>query len=228
MNTLQQYYDGDYPKLVMFDLDGTLVDTATDLAIALNKTLSTFNLSTVSTESVRQWIGNGADMLMRRALTNGDDQKPVDQDLFERALKALLDIFPYRHDEKYVYQGVKDFLAQMHMQQISMAIVTNKPTLFVAPLLEDFKIDHYFSWIVGGGSLPQKKPSPEPLLYVLEKAGVSAHDALFIGDSRNDVLAAKAANVPCAALTYGYNHGHPIADENPTWVIDNMMDLLAN
>lgn len=227
MNKLQQYYSGGYPKLIMFDLDGTLVDSATDLAIAVNKTLETFSLPTVSTDDVRKWVGNGADMLMRRALTEGDDKKSVDPALFDNTLKTLLKIYPYKHDEKYLYHGIKAFLQEMKRQHVKMAIVTNKPTPFVAPLLEDLKIDSYFSWIVGGGSLPQKKPAPEPLLYVLNQANVLAEDALFIGDSRNDVIAAKTANVSCAALTYGYNHGHPIADENPTWVIDNVMELLA-
>lgn len=226
MNVLQQHYQGTYPKLIMFDLDGTLVDSAPDIAIAVNKTLHDLNLPTVAEGSVRNWVGNGADILTRRALTDGDDNKSIDQTLWDKALRLLLEYYPYHHDANYVYQGVKPFLEFMQKQAVKMAVVTNKPVAFVEPLLIELEINQYFQWIVGGGSLPQKKPAPEPLLYVLEQANITAEQALFIGDSRNDVRAAKAANVPCAALTYGYNHGEFIAAENPDWVIDDLRDLL--
>lgn len=226
MNILQQHYQGGYPQLIMFDLDGTLVDSAPDIAIAVNKTLQDLNLPKVSEDQVRLWVGNGADILIRRALTNGDDQQAVDQALWDKAFKILLGYYPYHHQAKYVYSGVFDFLQAMQQQNVKMAVVTNKPVEFVEPLLTELAINHYFQWFVGGGSLPQKKPAPEPLLYVLDKAKVTAEQALFVGDSRNDVQAAQAAKVPCAALTYGYNHGQPIADEQPTWVINDLTDLL--
>lgn len=226
MNVLQQHYQGKYPELVMFDLDGTLVDSAPDIAIAVNKTLTVLNLPTVFEEQVRTWVGNGADVLIRRALTNGDDQLAIDQALWDKAYKILLEVYPYHHEAKYVYEGVRPFLDFLQKQGVKMAIVTNKPTPFVEPLLKELALDQYFQWIIGGGSLPQKKPAPEPLFYVLEKAEISADKALFIGDSRNDVRAAQAANVACAALTYGYNHGHPIQEENPTWVINDLRELL--
>ncbi|MGU2529408.1 HAD-IA family hydrolase, partial [Pseudomonas aeruginosa] len=97
---------------------------------------------------------------------------------------------------------------------------------FVAPLLDEMKLGRYFRWIIGGDTLPQQKPDPAALLFVMKMAGIEPEDALFVGDSRNDVLAAKAAGVRCAALTYGYNHGRPIAEEAPTLVIDNLRDLL--
>lgn len=226
MNILQHYYQGKYPKLVMFDLDGTLIDSAPDIAIAVNKTLNELGLTSVSEDKIRLWVGNGAQMLIRRALTDGDDDQSVDQALWDKAYKISLGCYPYCHDAKYLYPGVKSFLEAMKQQSTKMAIVTNKPVQFVEPLLKDLGLSHYFEWFVGGDSLPQKKPAPEQLLYVLDKAGVHASEALFIGDSRSDVRAAKAANVPCAALTYGYNHGEPIGHESPTWVIDDLNDLL--
>ncbi|AZS51419.1 phosphoglycolate phosphatase [Entomomonas moraniae] len=226
MNLLQHYYQGKYPKLVMFDLDGTLVDSAPDIAIAVNKTLRELGLPVVSEDKVRLWVGNGAEMLIRRALTDGDDNKPLDQSLWAKAYKLSLGYYPYHHDIKYLYHGVKTFLEAMQKQSVKMAIVTNKPVQFVEPLLKELGIGHYFDWFIGGDSLPQKKPAPEPLLYVLDQAGVKREEVLFVGDSRSDVRAAKAANIPCAALTYGYNHGEPIANENPTWVIDDLNDLL--
>lgn len=226
MSILNSYYSGGYPKLVMFDLDGTLVDTAPDIARAVNIALTQLALPTVSEDKVRLWLGNGADMLIRRALTDGDDSKTLDQALWDKALTALLAVYPYHHEAGYVYGGVKPYLEFLAKQAIKMAVVTNKPIAFVEPLLQELGLADNFSWLVGGGSLPHKKPAPEPLLYVLEKAGVRADQALFVGDSRNDVQAAKAANVPCAALTYGYNHGKPIAIEQPTWIIDDLRELI--
>jgi len=226
MSLITSHYKEGFPKLVMFDLDGTLVDSAPDIAIAVNKALTLLELPSVAEDKVRMWVGNGADILMRRALTDGDDNKALDQALWDKALQTLLEVYPYHHDARYLYAGVKPYLAFLDNQGIKMAIVTNKPTPFVEPLLKELAIDHYFSWIVGGGSLPQKKPAPEPLLYVLEQAGIAAEQALFVGDSRNDVRAAKAANVPCAALTYGYNHGQPITEEQPTWVINDLRELI--
>lgn len=156
MNVLQQHYQGTYPKLIMFDLDGTLVDSAPDIAIAVNKTLQDLNLPEAAEESVRNWVGNGADVLIRRALTDGDDNKPVDQALWDKAFKILLEYYPYHHDANYVYEGVKPFLSFMQKQAVKMAVVTNKPVEFVEPLLIELEINQYFQWIVGGGSLPQK------------------------------------------------------------------------
>ena len=226
MNRLQHYYQGKYPELVMFDLDGTLVDSVPDIAIAVNKALIALDLPVVSEENVRIWVGNGADVLTRRALTAGDDQKNIDQGIWDKAYKLLLDYYPYHHDEKYVYDGVVPFLEEMYRSNVKMAIVTNKPIAFVEPLLKEVDIAHYFQWFIGAGSIPQKKPAPEPLLHVLAQANVTACNALFVGDSRNDVRAAQAAHVPCAALTYGYNHGEPIVNEKPTWVVDSLTDLL--
>lgn len=226
MNRLQHYYHGKYPALVMFDLDGTLVDSVPDIALAVNKALAELSLPTVSEESVRVWVGNGADVLIRRAFTGGDEQQPVDQALLDKAYQLLLDYYPSHHDAKYVYDGVIPFLEEMHRHGVKMAIVTNKPVVFVEPLLKEIGIAQYFQWLIGAGSIPQKKPAPEPLLHVLAQANVTADNALFVGDSRNDVRAAQAAHVPCAALTYGYNHGEPIANEKPTWVIESLTDLL--
>lgn len=98
-----------------------------------------------------------------------------------------------------------------------MALITNKPERFVAPLLDEMKLGRYFRWIIGGDTLPQQKPDPAALLFVMKMAGIEPEDALFVGDSRNDVLAAKAAGVRCAALTYGYNHAGRSPRKRPPW-----------
>jgi phosphoglycolate phosphatase len=121
---------------------------------------------------------------------------------------------------------VRDTLKWLHKQGVAMALITNKPERFVAPLLDQMKIGRYFKWIIGGDTLPQKKPDPAALFFVMKMANIPASQSLFVGDSRSDVLAAKAAGVKCVALSYGYNHGRPIAEESPALVIDDLRKLI--
>jgi phosphoglycolate phosphatase len=107
-----------------------------------------------------------------------------------------------------------------------MALITNKPERFVAPLLDQLRIGRYFRWIIGGDTLPQQKPDPAALLQVLQLAEVPASEALFVGDSCSDVQAAKAAGILCVAMSYGYNHGRPIGEESPALVLDDLRHLL--
>ena len=130
------------------------------------------------------------------------------------------------HELTVVYPGVRDTLKWLHKQGVAMALITNKPERFVAPLLDQMKIGRYFKWIIGGDTLPQQKPDPTALLHVLKMAEVSPGEALFVGDSRSDVLASKAAGVACIAMSYGYNHGRPIAEESPALVINDLRELL--
>jgi phosphoglycolate phosphatase len=125
-----------------------------------------------------------------------------------------------------VYPGVRDTLKWLNKQGVEMALITNKPERFVAPLLDQMKIGRYFKWIIGGDTLPQQKPDPAALFFVMKMANIPASQSLFVGDSRSDVQAAKAAGVKCVALSYGYNHGRPIAEESPALVIDDLRKLI--
>jgi phosphoglycolate phosphatase len=109
---------------------------------------------------------------------------------------------------------------------VPLALITNKPSRFVPELLADKQLDGYFRWLVGGDTLPVQKPDPAALHWVMQQAGVEAGQALFVGDSRSDVLAAKAAGVPVVAVSYGYNHGRPIASENPDLLVDSLDALI--
>ncbi|NER60650.1 HAD-IA family hydrolase, partial [Pseudomonas sp. MAFF212428] len=143
-----------------------------------------------------------------------------------RGLELFMQAYADGHELTVVYPGVRDTLKWLHKQGVEMALITNKPERFVAPLLDQMKIGRYFRWIIGGDTLPQKKPDPAALLFVMQMANVPAQQALFVGDSRSDVLAAKAAGVQCVALSYGYNHGRPISEESPALVIDDLRALL--
>lgn len=226
MNGFERLFPGRLPRLVMFDLDGTLIDSVPDLAAAIDHMLATLGRPPAGIERVRDWIGNGAPVLVRRALAGGFEHSAVDDAEAEAALQVFMDAYEDNHARTEVYPGVRATLRWLRRQKVEMALITNKPERFVAPLLDEMKLGRYFRWIIGGDTLPQKKPDPAALLYVMRMAGVEAKDALFVGDSRNDVLAANAAGVPCVGLKYGYNHGRPIAEEHPALVVDDLRELL--
>jgi len=226
MSLLRELFHGELPRLVMFDLDGTLVDSVPDLAAAVDNTLADLGRAPAGVQQVRHWVGNGARVLVRRALAGDLEHAHVDDAQAEQALALFMQHYAENHALTQVYAGVKPTLDWLREQQIELAIVTNKPERFVAPLLDEKGLGGYFRWIVGGDTLPQQKPDPAALRHVLQLARVEPAQALFVGDSRNDVRAAKAAGVPCVALSYGYNHGRPIAEEHPARVLDCLSGLL--
>lgn len=226
MKPLRALCGGELPRLVMFDLDGTLIDSVPDLAAAVDRMLVELGRPPAGVEQVREWVGNGARVLVRRALAGGLDHAAVGVTETEEALARFLDIYADCHHLTALYPGVHELLEALSTAAVELAVVTNKPERFVAPLLEQVGLGGYFRWIIGGDTLPQQKPDPAALLQVMRLAGVSAAQALFVGDSRNDVLAARAAKVPCVAVSYGYNHGRPIAEEQPGLVVDSLAALL--
>lgn len=208
-----------------FDLDGTLTDSAPGLSAALDQTLTDMGLPAAGLARVSTWIGNGADILVERALTwAGAD---LDASLC-RETRLMFD----RHYAVMVEQGshlfpqVKQTLARLAEHGLPMALVTNKPTPFVAPLLASLQIDSFFSLIIGGDDVVMKKPHPAPIYLVLGSLGLHARELLFVGDSRNDIMAAKAAGCPSVGLTYGYNYGEAIQLSQPDYVLDQFAELL--
>ncbi|GFM86281.1 phosphoglycolate phosphatase [Pseudomonas cichorii] len=226
MSGFEHLFAGKLPRLIMFDLDGTLVDSGPDLAVAVDKMLLELGRPPAGLESVRQWIGNGAPVLVRRALANDIDHSAVDDALAEQALEIFMQAYAEKHEFTVVYPGVRETLKWLQKMGVEMALITNKPERFVAPLLDEMKLGRFFRWIIGGDTMPQKKPDPAALFFVMKMTGIPASQSLFVGDSRSDVLAAKAAGVACVGLTYGYNHGRPIAEESPSLVIDDLRKLI--
>lgn len=210
---------------VLFDLDGTLVDSAPDLALAVNATLNALELPSVSEQQVRQWVGNGAERLLHRALT-GDLHGEAEQQLFDRA-KPLF----YTHYETFLqvkttlYPGVLEGLKQLQALGLKMACVTNKPTRFALSLVEQIGLGAFLSTVVGGDCAARKKPHPDPLLLAMERLGVLPAATLMVGDSRHDVDAARHAGCPVVVVPYGYNHGGDIRDACPDAVIGSFVDI---
>jgi phosphoglycolate phosphatase len=219
-------FAGELPQLVLFDLDGTLLDSVPDLAAAVDHMLALRGRDPAGVERVRDWVGNGAAVLVARALAGDIEHAGVETPEARAGLQDFLAAYAGSHHLTRVYSGVISLLDWLQARQIPLAVVTNKPEQFVAPLLEQTGLAGYFRWLVGGDTLPRQKPDPAPLQHVLGLAGVAPERALFIGDSRNDVLAARAAGMPVAAVTYGYNHGQPIAASEPDLLVDSLAALI--
>lgn len=226
MSAAQPLFAGHLPRLVMFDLDGTLLDSVPDLAAAVDAMLLALGHPAAGLDAVRNWVGNGARVLVRRALAGSLDDGGVSEEDTERALELFKEAYADSHALTEVYPGVVETLKWLKKHNVELALITNKPEQFVGPLLDEKKLGKFFRWIIGGDTLPQQKPDPAALLFVMKMAGVSADEALFVGDSRNDILAAKAAGVRSVGLTYGYNHGRSITEEAPTVVVDDLRQLL--
>lgn len=215
------------PRLVMFDLDGTLVDSAADIAVALDKALADLGLPGVSEAQVRLWVGRGASRLVHCAL---EHMGPAVDD-FEKLHESLLARFMARYQEDVsgrstLYPGARELLHACRAAGIPLACVTNKPYAPARNLLDALAILEPFDLLLGGDSLPHKKPHPGALQHCLRHFGVSADQALMVGDSRNDVEAARAAGVPVVALPWGYNHGEPIEAARPDWLLESLVELL--
>lgn len=228
MTRLEQLFDGTLPRLVMFDLDGTLMDSVPDLAAAVDKMLMLLGRPPAGVARVRDWVGNGSRVLVRRALAGSYEHAGVDEDETDAALALFMQAYAGSHALTTVYPGVRECLDWLAAHEVALAVITNKPAQFVAPLLEEKGLGGYFGWLVGGDTLPQQKPDPAALFWVMDKVGATPAESLFIGDSRNDVRAAQAAGVPCVGLIYGYNHGRPIEEERPDLVLDDLRLLVAS
>ena len=228
---------------VAFDLDGTLVDSAPGLTAAVDNALYALELPMAGEERVVTWIGNGADVLIQRALTwarqeraalRASQGKPsVDHDDIPQAeqqtiLRKLFDRYygEVAEEGSFLFPAVADTLGALHAKGLPLALVTNKPTPFVAPILASLDIAKYFTVVIGGDDVKNKKPHPEPLLMVAEKLGLAPAELLFVGDSRNDIQAAKAAGCSSIGLTYGYNYGEPISLSEPDYIFDQFNELL--
>ena len=214
-------------KVIIFDLDGTLIDSSADLALAINHMLKSIDRSTFSLDEIHNWVGNGAQVLVKRALSGSTEiSENIDETEFENALDIFLKFYAKNLAvETVTYPHVLNTLAQLKERGYKLVIVTNKPFDFVEPILKGLKLKEYFEFHLGGDSLKEKKPNPAPLLYVCEKLQVTPADCVMVGDSKNDILAAKACNMQSIGLTYGYNYGEHINTHNPDVYFSDFSDI---
>lgn len=216
-------------KAILFDLDGTLINSAPDLAFAVNHMLKTLDRDIFSEEVIDGWVGNGAQTLVNRALSG---QREIDANLDASFAAEALDIFLNFYAGNLcvatvTYPNVTSTLKALKEKGYRLAIVTNKPFAFVDPILEGLGLNGLFELILGGDSLPQKKPNPAPLLYVSKTLDVKVEECVMVGDSKNDILAANACTMQSVGVTYGYNYGEDINEHRPDVVVDDFAKLLA-
>lgn len=219
----------DNKKLILFDFDGTLIDSVPDLAIAINAMLHFVDKPSYSEDQIRQWVGNGAQTLVKRALTGQTQVKtPLDEGYFNHALEIFLTEYEKNICTRtLLYPYVNETLSELKSRGYTMALVTNKPYKFVQPILEGLAMDSFFDYCIGGDSLERKKPDPLPLLHVCEKLGMSVDASVMVGDSKNDILAAKATGMQSIGVTYGYNYGENIEAYEPDVIINDMKEILT-
>ncbi|MGY4878318.1 phosphoglycolate phosphatase [Vreelandella aquamarina] len=212
-------------RLIAFDLDGTLIDSVLDLAVAVRRALDGLGLPEPSDALVKDWVGNGAPMLIERALRWATGSEP-DAALNERAYQAFMQHYSDAPNQlTRLYPGAIDTLSAMRAAGMHLVLITNKPERFILPILQHFGMLDYFELCLGGDSLAHKKPHPLPLLHAASHFAVEPDACAMVGDSRHDVAAGKAAGFATFALPGGYNHGEPIALSKPDVLLDSLYQL---
>ncbi|MCU0735328.1 MAG: phosphoglycolate phosphatase [Methylotetracoccus sp.] len=215
------------PALIAFDLDGTLVDSAPDLADAVDAMLATLGRPSAGVEKVRTWIGNGVTMLVKRALT-GEMWPAGDPPGFTEALSRFLNRYQtYVCERSRLYDGVLEGLKALKARGYRTACITNKHSRFALPLLRQLGVAAYLDYIGCGDQFDKPKPDPDPLLKTAERFSVEPEDCLMVGDSDNDVKAARAAGFGILCVSYGYRNVDRAEDLHPDGVIPSLAALPA-
>ena len=213
-------------KAIAFDLDGTLVDTLPDLHEAGSRMLAAMGFEPVPAEQVRTFIGDGVDRLIKRLLTGQLEGEP-EVALFGRARESFGSHYAQvLTRQSRPYPGVKEALDEMRRRGFRLACVTNKPGAFTQPLLRELGLAARLDLILGGDSLPRKKPDPLPLVHCAAALGVSAARLLMIGDSANDCLAARAAGCPVFCVPYGYRGSLGVQELDCDAIVQSLSEAL--
>lgn len=209
-------------RAAIIDLDGTMVDTLGDFAVALNRMLDELSLPGIERAAIARLVGKGSEHLIRSVL----GQVGADPSLYEAAWQSY-----QRHYESIngryasVFPGVEDGLKALREAGLALACLTNKPTHFARTLLQAKELSGYFAMVFGGDAFERRKPDPLPLLKTCDALGTSPGHTLMIGDSSNDAAAARAAGCPVLLVTYGYNHGEPVRSVQADGFLDSMAEL---
>ena len=213
------------PRHWLFDLDGTLVHTAPDIARALNRLLAGQGLAAVPVAQVTHWVGTGARELIRTALA-AQGRTAADDELAALLAAYAADTEANPVVEAQLYEGAEHVLRTLVARGDRLAIVTNKLSAVARNVLQHFGLADCFVTLVGASDVAVGKPDPAPLLEACRRLGVAPAACVMVGDSRNDVRAARAAGMPVIAVDYGYNHGEPIAASNPDRLVASLSALL--
>ena len=207
-------------NLLIFDLDGTLIDSKLDLVHSVNATRAMMDLAPISDEVVASYVGNGAPILIRRALGPSASEAQV-----EHALKYFLAYYrQHMLDNTRLYPGVRDALDRLHEAGEKMAVLTNKPVRFSRSLVEGLGLAQHFFQVYGGNSFEQKKPHPVGIETLLGETGSARDRTVMVGDSGVDVRTARNAGVKACGVTYGFQP-EGFVEDPPDLLVDNMSQL---
>lgn len=222
MTSFKQHADVEFHG-VLFDLDGTLVDTAPDINAALNHALNQHGLPGVTEALTRHWVGHGARALIDQALAS----QSFAQDPTESILEAFLDHYRAHIAERSrPYAGVETALDSLRARGARLGVVTNKRTDLSEPLLAALRLDRYFDVIVCGDTAAAPKPAADPAIFACSALALATAETLFVGDSDTDVACARAAGCPIVVVRDGYNHGVPATELGADAVIESFFDLV--
>jgi phosphoglycolate phosphatase len=209
-------------KLVLFDLDGTLIDTAPDICSAVNNGLKAASISPISELTARAYIGEGSAKLMHRAIT-----KEIDGVAPENYFTKVYTGFCTHYSENLfvdsvIYSGALESLDELKSAGFKLGCITNKPYEYALPLLEKAGLAHLFDILLGGNSLKEKKPNPLPIIHAIEQTNSDRNKTVMVGDSITDLRAAKNADVYSICVSYGYHGGIDLKMHDPSIMIDNL------
>ncbi|WP_373741199.1 phosphoglycolate phosphatase [Neisseria sp.] len=214
-----------------FDLDGTLCDSVPDLAAAAEATREHLGLPPLPAKTVESYVGDGLSSLVHRVITDSRDGE-ADPATWEKGFVFFMNYYrSHLSDFTRSYPETEAGLGLLKSLGIPLVVITNKNEILAAELLKQLGLADYFSLILGGDSLPEKKPSPLPLLHAAEVIGVDAANMIMVGDSHNDILAAKAAGCLSIGVTYGYGDMEQLARDEatrPDWIIRSLPEIYEN
>jgi len=207
-------------NLVIFDLDGTLIDSKRDLADSVNATRAFAGLAPLALDVVSSYVGSGAPVLIRRAFPDATEAEHAG------LLRYFLDYYrEHMLDSTTLYPGVREALDQMHAADVALAVLTNKPVRFSVRLLEGLGIDMHFFRIYGGNSFEEKKPNPVGINALVHESGAPRDRTMMVGDSAVDVMTARNAEVVACGVSWGFQP-ETFAQAPPDFVIDDLRELV--
>lgn len=222
MTARPQEATGREVRLFIFDLDGTLIDSKLDLALSVNATRAEFGLGPLPHEQIYGYIGDGAPMLVRRALDHSEDDAQVEQ-----ALAFFLGYYrQHMLDNTVAYPGVREGLEELARAGRILTVLTNKPARFSREILQGLQLADHFRLVYGGNSFERKKPDPMGVEAILRETGVPKAEALVVGDSEIDVQTARNAGLRVCCVTYGLGSDR-LGEHPPDFFVDTLTELAA-
>lgn len=210
---------------LLFDLDGTLIDSRADIATSLNLTLRDLGFITLPEPRVIEFVGEGVRLLVERALRASLERMP-EEELIERALPIYAGHYrAHLLDQTHLYEGVRETLAAL--ASFPKAVVTNKPIAFTKIILQELNLENNFRAVLGGDSTPERKPAPLPLLEAARQCAVTAAHCLMVGDTKIDMEAGKAAGMKTCGFIGGFRGAGELRNANADFLIEKIPDLLT-